>query len=249
MGRQRNFLKIIGKVGGVDYSHSRNGYTVRTKPQLTADRMSTDVAFEGTRKSSTEFGKASSASKLLREAMGKTYLESKEGTTITRLNTAFYDILKSGPAELKGQRRIMDGNLQLLKGFQFNDKNLMGRAFNATVNGTIDRETGRFTVVIPSFSPDLLINTAKYNTHFKINAVAVTIDFETGKFNTMTQESEMLPITRPELEEIRMEMVLEPGATDQMFLAAGVGFFGEYNGAMLPSKGGLEKALRLIAVA
>src|SRR5690349_6389529 len=142
MARQPGFLKIAGTMGGITYTHTKKGSFQRKKAEFDPERLANSPEFEGSRKASSEFGRASRASKLLRVAIQDHLQTSSDNGVVNRLNKAFHDIIKNDPIGVKGERRIADGNLQLMKGFEFNIENKFSSRARVRVEAKIDRSTG-----------------------------------------------------------------------------------------------------------
>jgi|GEM_PF-1472733 len=75
---------------------------------------------DASRKTSAEFGYASHVSAIIFKAI-KTILRGSSGKIIyNKLCSVAVDIINTAPTALKGKRKLYDGNVALLKGFQLN---------------------------------------------------------------------------------------------------------------------------------
>ncbi|MCZ6992425.1 hypothetical protein OH407_24145, partial [Salmonella enterica] len=67
-----------------------------------------------------EFARAVSASKLLRMALSDAISGSKDSRMNNRLNTVMLKAVKLDQVSDRGFRNVLDGELQILEGFDFN---------------------------------------------------------------------------------------------------------------------------------
>ncbi|MBD3749096.1 MAG: hypothetical protein IE931_06335 [Sphingobacteriales bacterium] len=111
MGRQNGILPYVGKLG------ETVGYR-RGKEHYTRKKTASYQPSEESLKSANEFGKGSSASALVRKAFKPLFFAPFEENLHSRLAEVFRKIMRSGPEALKGNRRVYDGNVSLLKGFE-----------------------------------------------------------------------------------------------------------------------------------
>lgn len=113
MAEQEHFFTYSGKAGNkVGYRRGKK-YFERQKPASYQPP-------EESLKSANEFGLASKSSALLRNAFSDSLLRQFKTDLHNRLSKRFVEILRSGPIEKKGSRKVFDGELGLLKGFEFN---------------------------------------------------------------------------------------------------------------------------------
>lgn len=115
MAKQTGFNSYSGKLGDTVGVHRKGGNFVRTAPKSV--NMS-----ENSLKSSKEFGYGSSACALIKKAFDPLMLRPFKGTLHNRLSEALRNVIRSGPTVMKGERNVFDGDLKLLKGFEFSDK-------------------------------------------------------------------------------------------------------------------------------
>lgn len=111
MGRQNGILPYVGKLG------ETVGYR-RGKAHYTRKKTASYQPSEESLKSANEFGKGSSASALVRKAFKPLFFAPFEENLHSRLAEIFRKVIRSGPAALKGNRSVYDGNVSLLKGFE-----------------------------------------------------------------------------------------------------------------------------------
>ena len=68
MAKQKGIFKVEGTLDDVTFYKSKDGFMVREKGGISAQRMATDPAFVRTRENQAEFGRAGKAGKVFRSA-------------------------------------------------------------------------------------------------------------------------------------------------------------------------------------
>lgn len=113
MAIQKGIVKLSGKLGDLIF-YSRN--------QKQAVRSSTcDYHLsEASRQSGKDFGEASKNAAYVRKAFAPLISKYSTGNLVNRMNKLFMQIFKNMPKSLRGNKRLIDGNISLLKGFEFN---------------------------------------------------------------------------------------------------------------------------------
>ena len=153
MAKQRSIIKLEGTIGDITFFKSRDGYLAKEISRVPKHRILNDPRFARTRENMQEFTRASQAAKLLRSALREGIQYAKDNRMVSRLFKSMMEVIKLDASSPRGQRNVIDGEVKLLEGFEFNinstSDNTIGMAF-ATV---LDRSTGNFSVILPDFVP------------------------------------------------------------------------------------------------
>ncbi|MBT1688110.1 hypothetical protein [Dawidia soli] len=250
MARQEGLIKLTGQMGGVSfYKTAQDGFLARTKGGIDGERIKTDAAFERTRENGAEFGRAGIAGKLLRTAFRALTINTSDSRMASRLTAEMMKVLKADATNVRGERNVIDGEAELLRGFEFNENAKLNRTFFAPYIATLDRATGAATVTIPAFIPANMIAAPQGATHMRLVAACASIDFQNEDYGTdsATSAEQSLSSVAP-LPALSLEMSF--GETDgrPLFLAFGVEFYQVVNGVMYTLKNGAYNALTLVAV-
>jgi hypothetical protein len=249
MARQKGVLKFQGQMGGVSfYKTSQDGYLAREKGGVDAERIKNDPAFERTRENGAEFGRAGAAGKLLRNSLRALIINSADGRMASRLTREMVKVIQADVTNIRGQRNVIDGEAELLQGFEFNDNGKLNRTFFAPFDSLIDRVNGDLSVNIPGFIPGNMIASPQGATHVKLIAAGVEVDFETGVYVVNTSQSAEIILGPQNEAAIALNNAVTPASTKPLFLAFGVEFYQEVNGARYPLKNGAYNALALVKV-
>lgn len=248
MARQKGIIKLKGTIGDITFYKTQDGHLAREKGGIDANRIANDPAFQRTRENGSEFGRAGKAGKLLRIAFRALLLNSADGRMVSRLTKAMVKVLQADMTSIRGLRNVIDGEVDLLLGFEFNIRGKLGTSLFAPYQASIDRETGRAIVNLPSFIPSNMIAAPGGTTHFKITSIGAEIDFETETFVEMHSESAIFPWDGTATPEIIQENTVTAASTKPLFLALGVDFYQEINGQMYPLKNSAYNPLAIAKV-
>ena len=249
MARQIGILKVQGTLDDITFYESEDGHLVKTKSAISADRIANDPAFQRTRENGDEFGKAGKAGRLIRSSL-KALLQNASDTKLpSRLVQALMEVIKADLTSTRGQRNVIDGEAELLTGFDFNINGPLKSSLYADYKGsTIDRVTGKLTVIIPAFVPLNMISAPTGTTHFKLVSAGIEIDFEKETYVVDTQETAVMPWDRTPTAVINMVNQVTAASTHPLFLALGIAYYQEVNGVQYELKSGIYNALAFVKI-
>ncbi|SHM94427.1 hypothetical protein [Flavobacterium xinjiangense] len=248
MARQKGIIKLKGTIGDITFYKTKDGHLAREKGGVDASRIASDPAFQRTRENGSEFGRAGKAGKTLRTALRTLLLNSADSRMVSRLTQSMIKVIQADLTNERGLRNVIDGEAELLVGFEFNIGGKLGTTLFVPFVGEIDRVSGSITVDFDSFIPANMIAAPGGTTHFKIISAGAEIDFEAEVFVTATSETGILPWDMTPTSAISHANAVTPGSTKPLFLALGVEFYQEVNGRMYPLKNGSYNPLALVQV-
>lgn len=248
MARQKGIIKLKGTIGDITFYKTKDGHLAREKGGIDASRIANDPAFQRTRENGSEFGRAGKAGKTLRTALRTLLLNSADSRMVSRLTQTMVKVIQADLTNERGLRNVIDGEAELLVGFEFNIGGKLGTTLFAPFVGAIDRVTGEITVDLASFIPANMIAAPSGTTHFKIISAGAEIDFEAEVFVTTNSETAILPWDMTPTVAINHLNAVTPNSIKPLFLALGVEFYQEVNGRMYPLKNGSYNPLALVQV-
>ena len=249
MARQKGIIKLKGTIGGITfYKTSQDGHLAREKGGIEKSRIMSDPAFQRTRENGSEFGRAGKAGKLLRTALRALLLNSSDGRMVSRLTREMVKVIQADLVSERGLRNVIDGEAELLVGFEFNVRGKLGTSLYAPFTSAIDRVSGEVTVDIPPFVPINMIAAPSGTTHFKIISGGAEIDFEAETFVVETSETAILPWDAIATVAIAHTNQVTAASTKPLFLALGIEFYQEVNAQMYPLKNGAFNPLSISKV-
>lgn len=248
MAKQSGIIKLEGTIGDITFYKSQDGLLARAKGGVSSDRIQNDPAFQRTRENGEEFGRAGSAGKLLRMAF-RTYLQNaSDSKMVSRLTKEMVAVIQADTTSTRGQRNVLDGELEMLEGFDFNLNGKLSTTIYTAYQATINRATGLLQVNVPSFSPANVIAAPEGATHFKLISAGSAIDFEAGIFESVSSESAEIAINQTPIPSVSLDNQLTANATSPLFLVLGIVFLQEVNGVRYPLKNGRYNALSIVRV-
>ncbi len=248
MAKQKGIIKLDGTIGGITFYKSQDGYLAREKGGVSGDRIANDPNFQRTRENGEEFGRAGKAGKLLRNSIRAMLQNASDSRMVSRLTQKMVEVIQEDATNPRGQRNVIDGEAELLEGFEFNISGKLGTTLYAPYTSTIDRVAGTLAVSIPAFVPLNMIAAPGGSTHFKIVSAGTEIDFENETFVVATSETTVLPWNTTATGVINLSNAVTANSTHPLFLALGIEFYQEVNGQMYPLKNGAFNALALVKV-
>ena len=158
------------------------------------------------------------------------------------------EVVKADATSTLGQRNVLDGELELLEGFEFNLNGNLTSTFYGAINATIDRVTGALQVAVPAFSPDVAVVAPEGTTHIRLVSAGAAINFEAGSFEVVTSQSPEIPLSSAQVAAINLLNQVTPNSPSPLFLVFGIEFYQQVNGASYALKNGRYNALALVRV-
>jgi hypothetical protein len=248
MAKQKGIIKLEGTIAGVTFYKSADGYMAKEASSISADRIATDPAFQRTRENGAEFGRACKAAALIRTAFRSQLLRVQDPRMHSRLVGEMMNVIKADETSTRGMRNVIDGEAELLQGFDFNGNSRLASTLYAPYEATINRATGQFTTTLAAFVPAQLIAAPSGTTHFRINTLAAEIDFASGNYTADNKDSGIMPLNDMPTAAISLESTLVPASIRPLFLAIGIEFLQQVNSEYYQLKNGGYNALGLVKV-
>jgi len=248
MAKQSGIIKLEGTMGDIAFYKTQDGHLAREKGGITADRIKNDPSFQRTRENGVEFGRAGSAGKVLHNAFRQLVKPVADSRMVSRLTKAMLAVVKSDEDNLRGERNVQNGDVQLLKGFEFNTNGMFNTTFYAPYEVTIDRATGAMKVAVPPFIPKSAVMAPPGATHFMLVSAGAMIDFKNETFSVVTTKSNGIKIDQMPTAAINLLNQLVANTQQRMFLVLGIEFYQEVNGFNYPITNGSFNSLALVGV-
>lgn len=248
MAKQKGIIKLDGTIGGITFYKSQDGYLAREKGGVSAERIANDPNFQRTRENGSEFGRAGKAGKLLRNSIRAMLQNASDSRMVSRLTKKMVEVIQMDATNPRGLRNVIDGEAELLQGFEFNISGKLGTTLYAPYTSAIDRVAGTLEASIPSFVPLNMIAAPGGSTHFKIVSAATEVDFENETFVMDSNATAILPWDVTATAAINLSNAVTANSTHPLFLAVGIEFYQEVNGQMYPLKNGAYNPLSLVKI-
>jgi hypothetical protein len=248
MAKQNGIIKLRGSLGGINFFKSGEDHLAREASSVSASRIANDPAYQRTRENNMEFGRAGKAGKLIRDAF-RPLLQQVKGRYLTsQLLSAILRVIRTDEVNARGQRRLIDGQMELLEGFNFGDAAKLTSSLFIPYTASIDRPGGKFTVTLPSFVSAQSIASPPSATHAKLVVGAANIDFEAGAVMATGEDSAIVPLNNVAIPDVTLTAVTQPAPSGQLFLVLGVQFGQMVNQVLYPLNNGAFNALAIVKV-
>ncbi|MBS9526005.1 hypothetical protein KI659_18440 [Litoribacter alkaliphilus] len=118
MARQSAGHEFEGTVDGVCFYKMNGKHYARRKSSLTGEQFRKRPEFVNSRKTASEFGRATSLSQLYRHVAWSFLYDMKTGYMPSYLTGVFQRIIQSDELLERGDRKLLNGQVGLLKGFE-----------------------------------------------------------------------------------------------------------------------------------
>jgi hypothetical protein len=248
MGKLDSALTIRGTIGNITFSQTKNGYVAKQKTGPRKSSMATGSQYELTRKNWAEFGRAARASGAIRRALSKLTKSTADSGMVNRLTQKMRTVILADTTNPRGQRNVLDGNIELLQPFEFNGKVALTHILTPQFVPTINRLSGELKVFIPSFDPSKEIRAPFGTTHFKITAAGFEVDFEKNISIVQSTSTGYLPWDSQQVQDISLINMLPVASVHPLFIALGIEFFMDANNVMDSVQDKSFNALALVKV-
>lgn len=233
-------IKLKGKIDDLSFYKSQDGFMARTKGGVPGERIKSDPKFDQTRRAMSEFSIAGKAGKQLRAALNNELGKAADGRVASRVTKAMVAILKTDPASDFGSRRVENGDLTKLEGFEFNRNVPFSTTVKAPFTATIDRATGQVTINLVSHLPKRDIAAPDNATHYVVFAAAAVIDFALDEATVVRQSAAGIPWDATPTTASTIPLSLPANSSLPILVLLGVEFVTLINGKQYPVSKGLS---------
>ena len=246
MARQEGLIKLKGRIGDLTFYKNKDGYQAREKGGVSASRIANDPKYQRTRENGAEFGRATKAGKLFRTAFKTLTSQLADKRISQRLMKEMLKVIQADSINDRGLRQVLDAEVELLNGFEFNVNGKIGSTVNLPYATSIDRVTGVASITLPGFNARDFISAPTGATHLKFIAAAAVIDFEAEVFELSVAESAMISTKEVSVLGIDLTCNLSPANVKPIFLLLGISFFQQVNGRDYSLSNGAFNGLELV---
>ncbi|MEO6668533.1 MAG: hypothetical protein ABIN36_03585 [Ferruginibacter sp.] len=247
MAKQKSIVKLSGTIDDITFSQTKDGFVARKSiKKVSKETLATDPKYARLRENISEFNRGVSAGKQMRIAVQDALLNCADKRLGTRMTQAMMAVLLSDSSGKRGERTVANGNVALLKGFNFSAASQLSTSMKLVFPSAIDRAAGKLTADIPSFVPEDVLVPSKGATHFKIHSVGLEINFDNNLHNSKLFESAGIALGTDPTPAISILHDLGANSTNPLFLLVGIKFYQEVNGVFYPLKSNSSNALTII---
>lgn len=248
MAKLNGILKIEGTLQDMTFYKSQDGHLVRTKGGVSGDRIANDPAFARTRENGSEFGISASGGKLLRDTVRIMMQTSSDNRVTSRLTQVMAQIKNFDATSLRGERTVgiglatADGKA-LLKGFNFNDRAVLGAILYKAYSVT----TATGVINIANLVPASDIAVPGGATHLSLKSAFAIVDFDAGTSDIEFSNVVNLPIDYTS-GTVTLTPAAVPTGTGTKIYFLQIEFYQEVNGVQYSLNNGAYNTLSIVEV-
>ncbi len=246
MAKQKGIIKIHGTVGDLTFYKSKDGYIVKEKSTISAERIASDPKFQRTRENGQEFRRAGKAAKVVRAAFRPAILGAADHRLASRLIKKLMEIVHMDTTNGRGDRNVIDGGPGYLKGFDFNANSNLTSVIFAPSTATINRSDGELTIAVPAFVPREMISAPEGATHCRIIASGAAVDFVANTSENDIERSAWLPLNNVLTTPLSLLCEIPTPGVKPLFLAMGIEFAQDVNGVKYALNNGAHNAISIV---
>lgn len=248
MALQSSIIKIEGTIDDFTFYKSKDGYRVRRKTGVSAERIEKDPAFKRTRENGKEFGHLTKTGAVLRKAVLDLSKHISDATLIPRVVKSLAAIKNLDTTSNRGDRTVAVGlatseGKELLKGFDFNSV----APLQAVVRTEIELDTATGTITLDNFDAEHQLAYPEGATHVRFRAGFLNLDFATGEAALEVSDEVETPLVEGATTVTMAPAGVPTGSGNQLYLLL-VAFYQELNGKQYALSNGAYNSLSIIEV-
>jgi hypothetical protein len=195
MAKQTSVLTLEGRVGRLSFYKTKDGYLAREKGGVSKSRIQNDPRFARTRENIREFTDNAKSSKLFRDALRPVISKIGDKRLSQRVTQVMMQVLKSDEINVRGDRRVKEGDWKILNGKELNALSSLGSTlfFELGFTDTV----ASWQVSIPNFSPQDFVALPSGATHMRLNATGIGLDFDLESRSVQSSASALISVIEP----------------------------------------------------
>lgn len=178
MAIQKKGPKLSGKVGGKIYAIKKGKTIVKEQSEKEHQLSAASI------NSGKDLAEASKHSKNVRVAFADMVKEYGDDTLYYRLNARFYDVIKPLPKTKQGSKKVQDGDISALVGFQFNDHCRLEYLLFKIPTVQVDT-SGILTIDLPIGDEENITAVLADSNQVKLQLSLLTYNFKTESCNVI----------------------------------------------------------------
>ncbi|WP_316782878.1 hypothetical protein [Pedobacter frigiditerrae] len=189
MAIQKGIIQLSGKLVDLIFYQRKNKTVVRrVKKDGTLYKRS-----EGSIQSGKDFGEASKNARYIRKAFAPLVEKYADDDIVNRLNIKLIDVFKTIPIENRGSKKLVDGNISLLKGFEFNRHTCLDRLYYSPPMVTI-KPNGKLSLILTEGEMDSLFAKNKKFPNVCLNLMVFGFDLNGDDYEIFRVNELRLPL-------------------------------------------------------
>jgi len=245
MAKQTGVITLEGRVGRLSFYKTKDGYLAREKGGVSKSRIQNDPRFARTRENIREFGDNAKSAKLIRDALRPVISQIGDKRLNLRITQSLMQVLKADEINVRGDRKVKDGNWDLLKDMELNAGSSLGSTLYFELQ--LSNSPTSFSIQLPAFVPRDLIAIPNGASHFKITATGIGVDFDLGSRTIQSVQSPVHSVLDPFVSQSLSVDKTQLSGSHFAFLVS-VEFIQIVNGVEYAINNGAHNAAKILAV-
>jgi hypothetical protein len=210
--------------------------------------MRTDKRFRRTRENWAEFSEAAKSASLIRKAFADFTDFYRDPKGHPRLLRETLKVVKSDPTSERGKRQLTLGDLNIIKGYDFNIRKPLFTSFKQPYAVSIDRTAGTATFDIAEFNADYSVSEPYGASNFKFVACVAVINWEERTYEKMLIESSLWETGEALIPAQNLALSFTPDTPHTIVVSFGTWFYQEVNGQVYIMRDGSAHAMAIVEV-
>ena len=152
------------------------------------------------------------------------------------------------PVLVNNYIRVIDAEIELLNGFEFNDKAILSTIAFMGFTPSIMRALGTHAIAVDAFNAARDVSAPTGTTHLKLVGSASSIDFEAKDSDGVTVTSALIPYANDVVAAQTLALPLPAASAHPIVVVFGVEFYQEVNGKQYLLGNGAYTTAKIVAV-
>jgi hypothetical protein len=240
MAKQKGIIKLEGTIDDVSFYKTADGYLAREKGGVDGETIRNSPRFQRTRENNAEFKEVTKAVDLFCKAFRGILQEIPSNDLRARLMKRMYEVLYSDTINKRGERKVNNGDIELLEKFEFvrgvKYKSIFRIIPYIGVNTGIN--VAQLISSASTFIPRDVMVAPSCATHYRILIAGGQINFETGWHNVTLKQPEDKSLDIEDGVSMISLFHLQPNINLPLFMVMGIKFSQLVNNKFYPLEGG-----------
>lgn len=219
MATLKGIVRFSGQLGDFIFYRNKKKDVVRRKSD-------TYQLSENSKKSAQDFGEVSKHAAYIRKAFAPVVKAYGCGDLTSRLTKRITAIFKSIPAAHAGNKKIQDGNLKLLEGFEFNAHTRLDQLLLQKPR-VILADGGILQLLLPKSDTINLVMSVPQSDEFMLQVMVFNFDVSTGQYETIMVNDLRAALTQTHFPGAKLHVPIEQQGDRILLIAIGISYLYE----------------------
>jgi len=224
MNKQSGPIKIQATINDLTYYKRKGEYLVKSKSSVSSKRLKYSPEYAALRQHQQDFGLASTGGKLIRLAFAPLIAPVADFNCVSRLTANVLKVLQSVQANPSGKRNILDGDLNMLKGFEFNAQCGLSQVLRKSIKLTANAGNVSVSIEIPEFVPSRHLKSPQVSSHFQMILGMAATDFNNASYQSAFAETAQMPVKSSLGNTLSITCALGEMTSDPVLIVVGMRF-------------------------